>query len=89
MSTLDQVRTVVAEVGKPVNVLAPPIRGVTVEELAEAGAKRISVGGTLARAAAATLLEAGRMMLDGGRFDWASGATATEDLASVLGSWVN
>ena len=88
LATLDQVRTVVGAVSKPLNVLAPPVRGATVEQLADAGAKRISVGGTMARAAAAAVLTSGRMTLERGSFDWVSGIASNRDIADVLAHWL-
>lgn len=56
LRTIEEVRTVCAAVAKPVNVLAHP--GFGLGELVEAGAQRVSVGGSLAwsavEAAAAT-----------------------------------
>ena len=46
VSDLGEVRTLVAEVGKPVNVLLLP--GMQIAALADAGVARISVGGWLA-----------------------------------------
>lgn len=68
LTTLDEVRAVTGAVSKPVNVLAPPLKGVTLVELTEVGAKRVSIGGALARAATAVLLRAGREMRDQGTF---------------------
>ncbi|HEX2138320.1 MAG TPA: isocitrate lyase/phosphoenolpyruvate mutase family protein, partial [Woeseiaceae bacterium] len=51
LKTLDEVREVCRSVDKPVNVLAPFLLNVTVDELASAGAKRVSIGGALADAA--------------------------------------
>ncbi len=76
LRTLEEVRLVACASGKPVNVLAPMLEGVTVAQLADAGAKRISVGGALWRAAVAALLRAGAEMLERGSFGW------TSDLAS-------
>src|SRR5437763_56294 len=45
LTTLDEVRLVTGALTKPVNVLAPLLKGVTVAQLADAGAKRISTGG--------------------------------------------
>lgn len=70
LSTLDEVRTVTSSVAKPVNVLATMVPGATVEQLAAAGAKRISIGAALARASITPLLRAGREMLEKGSFDW-------------------
>ncbi len=70
LASLDDVRQVCAAVDRPVNVLAPMLPGVTVAELAAAGARRISVGGALALASLAPLLAAGREMLEQGTFGW-------------------
>ncbi len=84
LTTLDQVRAVTGAVNKPVNVLAPPLRGVTVAQLAAAGVRRISVGGALARAAIATLLQAGKEMREQGGFEWSVGAAANADIGRLL-----
>ena len=67
LPTLDAVRTVVAAVApKPVNVMASPRdRAVPLAVLADAGVRRVSVGGVLARAAYGRLLEAGRSLAAG------------------------
>ena len=70
LKTLDEVRQVTAAVSKPVNVLAPFLRGSTVAEIAEAGAKRISVGGAFAYAAAGAVIDVGRQLLDEGSLEW-------------------
>lgn len=76
LTTLEQVRVVARAVSKPVNVLGVMVRDATVAQLAEAGAKRISVGGALARAAVTTLIRTATLMRDQGSFAW------TGDLAS-------
>jgi 2-methylisocitrate lyase-like PEP mutase family enzyme len=85
LKTLEQVRTVVGALRKPVNVLAPPMKNVTVAELSDAGVKRISIGGALARAVIATLLHAGREMRDQGTFAWTSDATPGSEINRMLG----
>ena len=56
---LGSIRTVVASVTRPVNVVASTLDpSITAAELAEAGVKRISVGGSLSRLALAAFLEA-------------------------------
>ena len=68
IGTAEQVAAIVAAVApKPVNLLinAPFI---TVAEAAALGVRRISVGGTLARAAWAGFLEAAREIADAGTF---------------------
>lgn len=76
LTTLEQVRAVTQAVSKPVNVLGVMVKGATVAQLAEAGAKRISVGGALARAAVTALIRTATKMRDEGSFAW------TADLAS-------
>jgi len=66
LSTADQVRAVCEALTKPVNVLARP--GLSFAELADAGARRVSVGGALTWVAAAALKEAAAAMLDAGDF---------------------
>jgi len=87
LTTLDQVRAVTGAVGKPVNVLAPALKGVTLAQLAAAGAKRISIGGALARAAIAALLRAGREMRDHGGFGWTADLASGADIKSLLDPW--
>jgi 2-methylisocitrate lyase-like PEP mutase family enzyme len=67
LTELDDIRTVVTSVDRPVNVLALP-DGPTVAELAEAGVRRISVGGAFAFAAYGVLIEAARELLDEGTY---------------------
>jgi len=85
LTTLDEVRLVTGALSKPVNVLAPPLGGVTVAELAEAGAKRISLGGALARAAVTALIRAGAEMRERGSFGWAAGLASGGEVARLLG----
>lgn len=84
LKTLEEVRTVTAAVSKPVNVLAPPLKNVTVAQLSEAGVKRISIGGALARAVIATLLRAGTEMRDHGTFGWTADATPGTEIDKLL-----
>ena len=67
---LDQVRAVTAAVSKPVNVLIGGTTDMTVPALAEAGVKRISVGGALTWVAYGAMINVARLMLDEGRFDY-------------------
>lgn len=85
LTTLDAVRQVTGAVDKPVNVLAPPIRGASLAQLAAAGAKRVSIGGALARLAIGALLRAGREMRDAGTFDWTADIAPTADIDALLG----
>lgn len=84
LTTLDQVRLVTSAVSKPVNVLAPMISGATVTQLAEAGARRLSVGGALARVAVTALVRAGEKMRDEGSFSWTAGLTSSAEVKKLL-----
>ena len=67
LTKLADIRSLVGSVDRPVNVLALP-GGPTVAELAEAGVRRISVGGAFAFAAYGALIEAARELLDEGTY---------------------
>lgn len=84
LKTLEEVRLVTSALNKPVNVLATLIKGATVAELADAGAKRISVGGALARAAITTLIRAGEEMKNEGSFGWTTGSTSSAEVHRLL-----
>lgn len=86
LTTLEQVRAVCAAVGKPVNVLAPQVRGATVAQLAEAGAKRLSVGGALAYAALGALLRAAGEMREQGTFGWTATLAPRQEIKRLLGT---
>jgi 2-methylisocitrate lyase-like PEP mutase family enzyme len=79
------IRTVVRAVGKPLNVVmsaADP--AITQAQLAEAGVKRISVGGALSRLALAAFLKGAREMKDAGGFTWVRDTVPTKDLKAVF-----
>ena len=59
-----EIAAVISAVNRPVNVLARP--SLSVREIAEAGARRISVGGSLTWAATEALGDVARRMLDDG-----------------------
>jgi 2-methylisocitrate lyase-like PEP mutase family enzyme len=71
LRTADEIRAVCAAVGRPVNVLATP--SLTVREIFDAGAQRISVGGRFTWVAVGALAAAAEEMRDRGTFADASG----------------
>lgn len=89
LTTLDEVRLVTGALTKPVNVLAPLLKGVTVAQLAEAGAKRISTGGALARAAITALLHACAEMREAGSFAWTSNLASGADVKKLLSARIS
>jgi 2-methylisocitrate lyase-like PEP mutase family enzyme len=82
---LATIRQVVAAVTKPLNVVmsaADP--DLTTQQLAEAGVKRISVGGTLSRLAYAAVRDAALAMRDQGSYQWVRNAMPSKDLKVIL-----
>jgi 2-methylisocitrate lyase-like PEP mutase family enzyme len=63
---IDLIRTVCAAVSKPVNVLAVP--GLSFSDLAAAGARRVSVGGSLTWVAVKAMADAAAAIRDTGDF---------------------
>ena len=66
LRTLEQMRTVVRAVTKPVNVVmgfADPT--ITLEQLREVGVRRVSIGGALSRLALRAFLDGAREMRAG------------------------
>lgn len=66
LKSSDEIRTVCEAISKPLNVLARP--HLTTSEIAEAGGRRISVGGTLTWVAIGAMVEAAEKMRDEGDF---------------------
>ena len=82
---LAAIRTVCGAVDRPVNVvmgLSGP--NYTVAELAKAGVRRISTGGSLARAALGALIRAGREMREAGTFTYAADAVPDAEVAAMM-----
>jgi len=69
LTNLDEIRQVVSAVDRPVNVLAMA-GGPTVPELAEAGVRRVSVGGAFAFAALGAVVEAARELREQGSYGY-------------------
>ncbi|HUP34232.1 MAG TPA: isocitrate lyase/phosphoenolpyruvate mutase family protein [Candidatus Limnocylindria bacterium] len=85
---LATIRTVVASVTRPVNVVmsaADP--DLTVAQLASVGVKRISVGGALSRLALAAFLKGAREMAERGGFTWMRDTVPSRDLKDVFRRW--
>ena len=71
LRTVDEIRAVCSAVDRPVNVLATP--SLTVREIFDAGAQRISVGGRFTWVAVGAFAAAAEEMRDRGTFADASG----------------
>jgi 2-methylisocitrate lyase-like PEP mutase family enzyme len=87
LRNLDEVRHVTSVLKRPFNVVTGWLDpAVTAAQLADAGAKRISVGGALSRLALATFVKAGRAMKDDGSFAWMRDMMAFADVRQMLGA---
>ncbi len=85
LPSLDAIRTLCREVDRPVNVvmgLGGPAWSVA--ELAGAGVKRVSVGGSFARAALGALIRAAEEVRDHGTFGYAQAAVPGATLAALF-----
>lgn len=82
---IDAIRRVCREVDKPVNVVMG-LKGphYSVAELSDAGVRRISVGGSLARTALGALTRAAREVLDQGTFSYVEDAMPGADIAALM-----
>lgn len=86
IKTREQISAVVAAVApKPVNVLIGWESDLTLQDLADLGVRRVSVGGALARAAWGGFLNAARLIAEQGRFDGFAGAPSGAELNALLG----
>jgi 2-methylisocitrate lyase-like PEP mutase family enzyme len=66
LRTVDEIRAVCGAVSKPVNVLAVP--GLSFADLVAAGARRVSVGGSLTWVAVRAMVDAAEAIRDAGDF---------------------
>ena len=84
LTTVEQIRRVVDEVGLPVNVLAMPIAP-SVAEIGEAGARRVSVGSSLASTAYGAMMAGARELLDSGTSTYLTVRLRPEDREALAG----
>ncbi len=85
LPSLDAIREVCKSVPKPVNVVMG-LKGATysIGELADAGVKRISVGGSFARAALGGFVRAAREVKEKGTFTYAAEAIGHADVRRYM-----
>jgi 2-methylisocitrate lyase-like PEP mutase family enzyme len=85
LSRIDDIARVVRELGVPVNVLA--LRGgPAVRELAAAGVRRVSTGGSLAWAAYGALVSAGQELLGSGTSEYTAVAVPADLYERAFGA---
>jgi 2-methylisocitrate lyase-like PEP mutase family enzyme len=85
LPSLAAIRCVCESVEKPVNVVMG-LRGPTfrIDELAEVGVKRVSLGGSLARSALGAVITAGREMLHDGTFTFSATAVPDSEVSAYM-----
>ncbi len=85
LQTLDDIRSVMQSVDRPVNVLMGGATGFhTVEQLTALGVKRVSIGGAFANAAYSAFLRAAKEVLDDGTFTFRNEATGGKEISGLI-----
>jgi 2-methylisocitrate lyase-like PEP mutase family enzyme len=86
LTSIDDVKTLIGAVDRPVNVLTG-MQGTTftLDQLAEVGTKRISVGGALSRIALASVVRAGLEMREKGTFTFVNDPISSREIGQMLG----
>jgi 2-methylisocitrate lyase-like PEP mutase family enzyme len=85
LPSMDDIRAVCRAVTKPVNVVVgPSVLRHSLAELAEAGVKRVSVGGSFTRVAYTAVKKAAQELLGPGTFNWAQGTVAHADVNKLM-----
>lgn len=88
LASIDDIRTLITAVHRPVNVLMSSFNpDLTFAELEAAGARRISVGGGLARAAYGEMLRAAKAMKEQGSFAYVKNAPPTPQINGTMAKW--
>jgi 2-methylisocitrate lyase-like PEP mutase family enzyme len=83
LADLDEIRRIVESVAAPVNVLALRA-GPSIGELASAGVRRVSTGGSLARAAYGAFVAAAEELRDSGTSEYAAGNLGSDRSDAML-----
>ena len=85
LKTLDDIRSVLAEIDRPLNVLLGPFTGfVPMADLAALGVKRVSMGSALSNAAYGAFVSAAKELLGEGTLGFLRGAAKGADLAALM-----
>lgn len=85
LRSADDIRSVISSVDKPLNVIMGlQSFELKIDELADLGVKRVSVGGSLARAALSGFLKAARELREHGTFSYAADAVPHLELNKLF-----
>jgi len=80
----EDIRQIVSSIDKPLNVLIGMSMHLTVAQLQELGVTRISLGGSLARAAYGALMRAATEILTVGSFEYTAQAASGKELNAIF-----
>lgn len=85
LKTAEDIRAVTSSVDRPLNVVMG-LQGakLSVDDLASCGVKRVSIGGSLARAALGAMLRGAREIMESGTFEYAGEATPHGELNAMF-----
>lgn len=89
LKTTEEIAAVVSSVDRPVNVVMGfPNHGLTLDDLARLGVRRVSIGGSLARAALGAFLRAAKEIRENGTFTYANDAIPGQEINGMLRTWL-
>lgn len=84
LRSLEDIRTVVNAVDKPVNVIAGSVSQLTLTDFCSAGVARISLGSAMARASYGAMIDAAKAMADKGDFSFSARAPGFRVIEGLL-----
>jgi 2-methylisocitrate lyase-like PEP mutase family enzyme len=85
LKTVDDIKTVLASIDRPLNILMGPFAGfVPMAELADIGVKRVSMGSALANSAYGAFIAGAKELLGEGTLGFLKGAAKGADIAALM-----
>lgn len=88
LATLEEFKAVISALKRPFNALVGGHNAdLTTAQIAEAGARRISIGGALARAALGAMMQAAREIKDQGDYTYAKSAMPAGEINKTFREW--
>lgn len=85
LKTLDDIKSVLASVDRPINVLLGPQAGLKpISDLADLGVRRVSVGAVLANVAMDALIKAGEELIGPGTFRFLEGTNGYARIGDLM-----
>ncbi len=85
LRTLDDIRSVLTSIDRPLNVLMGPFAGFgPLSDLAELGVTRVSLGSAFSNAAYGALIHAGRSVLEQGNLDFLARSVSGGEIQDVM-----